>query len=99
VAFFLGRKGEKCLSISIGPRVFVRKVRRASSAFIWAGDFSGYRMPGTMKARWRWCEVGAKACLHASAASAMVDSSVGGSVCVVSFVFESQRPMPASFEV
>jgi hypothetical protein len=33
-ALFLGKNGEKCLSISIGPSVLVRNVNNASSALI-----------------------------------------------------------------
>lgn len=50
----MGRKGEKCFKRSKGPRVLVRKVRSASSAFILVMDFSGKRRPGRMKVRWRW---------------------------------------------
>jgi hypothetical protein len=49
-ADFLGRKGEKCLSINMGPSVLVRKVSRASSALICDGAFSGNKIPGTMNA-------------------------------------------------
>ena len=73
-ADFLGRKGEKCLSINIGPNVLVRKVNRASSALICDGAFSGKRMPGTMNASCRG-EAEGKCFLHSAAASAMVDSS------------------------
>lgn len=74
-AFFLGRNGEKCLIINIGPRVLVRKVRSAFSASICAGAFSGKRMPGTINASWRAWVLGSKCFLHSDAASAMVDSS------------------------
>jgi len=65
------------LIISMGPRVFVWKVRSASLALICAGDFSGKRSPGTKKESCRRCVPGGNCALHAAAASAMVDSSVG----------------------
>ena len=83
--FFFGKKGEKCLRISMGPRTLVRKVNKAFSASICAGDFSGNRMPGTMKASWRCCcfseeedeEVLApNCCLHDDAACSIVFSSI-----------------------
>jgi hypothetical protein len=49
-ALFLGKNGEKCLSINIGPSVLVWNVNNASSALICVGDFSGKRSPGTMNA-------------------------------------------------
>lgn len=36
-----------------GPSALVRRVSRALSASIWAGDFSGNSTPGRTKARWR----------------------------------------------
>ena len=51
--FLVGRNFSKCFIMSRGPRVLVRYVRRALSASTWAGDFSGNRMPGMQKPRWR----------------------------------------------
>lgn len=72
---FFARKGVKCLAMSMGPSVLVWKVRRALAASIWAGDFSGYRIPGTMKASWSWWELGGNFCLQEAEAEAMEDSS------------------------
>ena len=44
----------------------------------WEGDFSGWRMPGRMKARWRWedeWEVEEKRVRHCEAALAIEVSS------------------------
>lgn len=74
--FFLGRKGEKCLSMSMGPSVFVWNVSRASAALIWLGDFSGKSRPGTMNESWRGSGEGdVNFFLHSAAASSIVDSS------------------------
>lgn len=56
--------------------MLVWKVASACAYEIAAGDFSGWRMPGTQKARrrgplWKWD-------LQCEAAAAMVDSSWGG---------------------
>jgi len=74
---FRGRKGEKCFIIRRGPMVFTRKVCRIFASSSWEGDFSGWRMPGRMKARWRWDEGGGKRWWQRRAAAAIVDSSVG----------------------
>lgn len=57
--------------------MFVWKVWRAFEAVIWEGDFSGWRMPGTVKARWRVCVDFGKAVEQCAEADFMEDSSGG----------------------
>lgn len=55
--------------------MFVWKVRRASEALICEGDFSGYKIPGMAKARWRWWEDFGNAEEQWEDADSMEDSS------------------------
>ena len=53
----VGRKGVKCFMRRSGPIVLMAKVRVSCSCSSCEGDFSGYRIPGMAKARWRWLEL------------------------------------------
>ena len=73
-----GRKGEKCFVRRREPRVLILKVSRAWAWEICEGDFSGCRMPGMQKARWRWVLL--KRVAQWEAAAEMVLSSFEGGV-------------------
>lgn len=76
-ADLFGRKGTKCFIKRTGPRVFTLSVSRRLGSVIWEMDFSGgvRRMPGRVRARWRWWVVGGNSSLAFSAADWMADSS------------------------
>ena len=73
---FLGRKGVKCLVRRRGPMVLTANVSSIWECSSWAGDFSGWRMPGREKARWRWWDEGGKRDSAFEAALEMESSSV-----------------------
>lgn len=68
-----GSKEVKCFDSKRGPRVLICKLDRASAALIWAGDFSGCKMPGMQKASRRY--VSEKRALQCEAAALMLASS------------------------
>lgn len=55
--------------------VLMLKVSARLAAESWDGDFSGWRMPGTVRARRRWWVLGGKRVLASAAAEAIEDSS------------------------
>jgi hypothetical protein len=66
--------------------VLIFNVSSASSALIWEGDFSGYKIPGMQKERRRWWVGGGKRVLARAAAVEMLASSAKGGVLVYALV-------------